>query len=409
MPIQYERVRDFLRLDEGDPPPVFVGRDDILSDILDTAKDKAGRPKVTRIVQGAPGAGKTSILHEMQTRWTGEDGTPRVVTLSSTDLFDNMSGVTASVIAAGTMSKESWRTSLLDWTGKLSGIGAFGFSISRQVTERPESLAAELARHVGTRWPNPVIVAVDESQRFAGHPTTPESRFLQTIHDGSKGLPLMLVLAGLSDTASNAVRMGLTRSVKIHGVGRLEPMDSRVFMERLCEYFGLDASRHIRRLHDLADICDCWPRHLHHAASALASEALRTKGEMARFDWSRVEAETLDSRQFHYESQRSPQMQEASALLAAVMEDIPEVHSVAKGKDGKVTRADVLNCIERHDRPGGPVESRLPDGMTSRDFLNHLIHRGVLFSDAGGFIHSPIPSFRSYLIEAGPNRRLDWS
>ncbi len=54
-----ERIREYLRQGEGAPPPVFVGRDAILADILKASRESAGQPKMTRIVQGAPGAGKS--------------------------------------------------------------------------------------------------------------------------------------------------------------------------------------------------------------------------------------------------------------------------------------------------------------------------------------------------------------
>ena len=73
MPIHRDRIIEYLRQGEGAPPPVFVGHDTILTDVLTTAKDSAGKPKMTRIVQGAPGAGKSSLLHEMQKLWLGTD------------------------------------------------------------------------------------------------------------------------------------------------------------------------------------------------------------------------------------------------------------------------------------------------------------------------------------------------
>ena len=101
--MQYGRMREFLRLGEGAPPPIFAGRGALLADLLKTGTENAGLPKMTRVIQSAPGAGKTSILHEMRRRWTGQDGTPRVLVLSGTDLMDDMSAVVNAVIAAGTI------------------------------------------------------------------------------------------------------------------------------------------------------------------------------------------------------------------------------------------------------------------------------------------------------------------
>ena len=71
-------LRDFIAAGEKSPPPVFVGREDVISDILAAAKrawrpgkGRHGEPGMTRIVHGAPGSGKSSVLGEMQSRCRG--------------------------------------------------------------------------------------------------------------------------------------------------------------------------------------------------------------------------------------------------------------------------------------------------------------------------------------------------
>ncbi|MCY4228028.1 MAG: hypothetical protein OXF20_10140, partial [Gammaproteobacteria bacterium] len=69
---QKRELETFLRQTEGSPPPVFIGREGVLEDIAlaaeqvwkDTGSGMRGMEKATRIVQGAPGAGKSSILNE---------------------------------------------------------------------------------------------------------------------------------------------------------------------------------------------------------------------------------------------------------------------------------------------------------------------------------------------------------
>ncbi len=401
MAIRYDRIREFLDQDEGDPPPVFVGRGTILDDILDTAVRKAGRPKVTRILQGAPGAGKTSLLAEMQKRWMGKDGTPRVVTLSSTDIVNDTAAGVGAVLDAWTMDGASWKRAVMDRLTGLNaiGIGPGGLSIGFSDTDIPKTLRMLARKHPARQGSVPIIVAVDEAQRFAGSPHSPEAGFLQEVHDGSTGLPLTLVLAGLSDTHDKVRKMQLTRSMNVHEAGRLKMAEAKDFMERLGQHFGLDISHHIPRLDDLADVCDGWPRHLHYAGVALAEAALKTDGDMERMDWTCMMDETKGMRQIYYRDQYSPQMRKSRSLTAAVMRNIPSRKS-GKGKTG-VSEVDVLNSIHRHHCADGPVEWMLPKGMDNEDFLAHLVHQGAIYIDSDGRIHSPIPSFRSYLIEAG--------
>ncbi len=68
-----EALEQFTRRGEKTLPPVFVGRGDILQDILDIAHESwvianHQLPGATRILQGAPGAGKSSILAALQSR-----------------------------------------------------------------------------------------------------------------------------------------------------------------------------------------------------------------------------------------------------------------------------------------------------------------------------------------------------
>ncbi len=403
MAIRYGRVREFLQQGEGAPPPEFVGRETILEDILKTSMEQAGRPKVTRIVQGAPGAGKTSLLHEMQRRWTGGNGTPRVVTLSSTDITDDTAVGVGAVLDAWTMNGKSWKRAVTDRLKRVNTIsaGPGSLSVGFSDAEVPETLRKVARKHPARESSVPIIVAVDEAQRFAGDRTTPEARFLQAIHDGTTGLPLTLVLAGLSDTHDRAREMHLTRGIAVREIGGLEAREPETFMERLGQHFGLDISRQISRLHDLADICDGWPRHLHHAGVALAEAALKVDGDLDRIDWSWVMDETKGMRHIYYENQYSPEMRQARSLVSAVMRDIP---SRSEGTATRPDLADVLISIARIRRTGDSPQDipwHLPRDMDIHGFLDHLIHQGALYDDGRGSVHSPIPSFRTYLIEAG--------
>ncbi len=46
-------------------------------------------------------------------------------------------------------------------------------------------------------------------------------------------------------------------------------------------------------------------------------------------------------------------------------------------------------------------DCELPEGMSAKGFLQNLVHRGALQERSDGTFHCPIPSFRTYLVEAG--------
>ena len=356
---------------------------------------RRGVPKNTRIVQGAPGAGKTSILAELARRSAGRDGAPgrsRVVTLSSDHLMANLPKAIRMIAVTAGMPQERWR--------EISGTLAFGvdallasaageLSWARESREAPQDLHALADRFAPAKWKAPVIVAVDEAQALRAPAHAPHALFLQGIHDASAGLPLSLVLAGLGDTEAAANAMGLIRGLTIHEVDGLEASDCATLVQGFCRHFGMDPAGHEARLDALAAPCEGWPRHLHFAMQALADEALRCEGDLARVDWTRIEAEAAESRIRYCRRQQSDGMRDAARLTGAVMQ----------GLEPGMKRLDVLGLIE--DNVADRLGHRLPEGTTAKRFYTHLVHQGALQERADHTVHCPLPSFRTHLVSAG--------
>ena len=394
MPLNHDCVTAFLNAGEKAPPPVFVGRETVLGDILKTGTEQAGYPGKTRIVQGAPGAGKTSLIHEMQKRWTRRDGNLRVVDLSSEDLISDLPAAVAATAHAATLDHEGWTGLLRRRARRIESIGVAlagaGLSVALNL-DRPALTLTAAFRECGRKTWSPTIVTVDEAQALPGDRSSPVAAFLRSVHN-NRGLPVVLVLAGLSDTRDKASELDLTRGSRLHELGRFDMAVTRGFMERLCAHFGMDVSRHLPQLHALAAPTEGWPRHMHHAAEALARAAKKVDGDLERIDWAAVAARSLESRQAYYKDQRSPEMRDSDVLTAAVMRDV----------DGTQGRGEIKNLILRHeDKTSDDVRRRIPGGMNVHSFYDHLVRRGALYADADDKVHSPIPSFRRFLAEAG--------
>ena len=76
-------------------------------------------------------------------------------------------------------------------------------------------------------------------------------------------------------------------------------------------------------------------------------------------------------------------------LVAGILRAIPETG---------ILRARVVDIIEAKADQKGQKSGRLPKGMDAEDFLDHLIHQGVLQPDKTGMLSFPIPSLRTWLI-----------
>ncbi len=411
MPIDYKGLREFLTSGEKSPPPVFVGRQDIFKSVRQATRKNAQRgtqPGMTRIIQGAPGAGKSSLLEELHRHvdnahvvilTTGEIQTPA-------DILVPIARKLSERHVGDFLVRHSLTESYSVGMGPESTGFRFGRRRERHQVPEPtwQSLTAWAQTH-GCLPDRPIILAIDETQRFRLEPDAPVAKVLQSVHDGRTVLPVVLVLAGLSDTVAKVRKIDLTRGSIIHEIKPLTSGETMELMSAFCDHFRIDSSRHLPQLKTLAIPCEGWPRHLHFTLEVLTRETLRTYGDMDRFDWIGMERQALDSRRVYYEDQTSDEMEDSCALVAAVMAGIP-----ASNEDNHtIRRKDILVNITKFRRNTGLPEDilwSLPENRTPSWFFEHLLHQGAIYRNTNGSVHSPIPSFRAYLIEQGAEPRL---
>ena len=411
MEFDREGLQEFVASGDKSPPPVFVGRKEILQDIEATSRRSwkgsealvHGNPGETRVVQGAPGAGKSSIIVELTNRLQEKnrdfEGTPsapvpRVVNISPEMVVENLPSVLSILAgAAGLSTSAWWNLNTKISAGATIGVAHLEGEVGKpsRNQKKPESISELAEIHPPNKWQAPVIVAIDEAQRFDGGRFTAHARFLQSIHDSKLGLPLMLVLAGLGDTAERASDMSLTRGKKVHEIGSLDPEEVGGFMLSCCRRFGMNPLGHEERIMELAAPCEGWPRHLHFALQTLGREALKSGGDLSGVAWKKIRQEAAQSRTRYYQGQQSPTMKIASALVGKVLVEFQN--------KSKIT--DVINAIINHAGSNNGVEWQLPVDMTPQSLVYHLVHQGALLENVDNTISLGIPSFRSYLIETG--------
>ncbi|MCY4306528.1 MAG: ATP-binding protein, partial [Aestuariivita sp.] len=88
---EFKRIalQRFVNRPEKSEPPIFVGRGTIINKVFTIAQevgdDRVGIPGNTTVIQGAPGAGKSSVLHHL-THTNDKDDEPKTLVLSSVEL-----------------------------------------------------------------------------------------------------------------------------------------------------------------------------------------------------------------------------------------------------------------------------------------------------------------------------------
>ena len=410
-PDQKRELESFLDQTEGAPPRVFVGRSEVLDDIAESGQtgvegfgsQQAWRRENNADNPGAPGAGKSSIVHQIRHNperlYTESVGkAPLVVALKSGDIggaVDILQPLARSInpTAAEEFLSHSVRTS-----GGEAGIGlgpvkAFGKQETTMEPARPrmhwDVFGKWVEQHGG--FDRPIVLAIDEAQRFQRDSEDPLSKLFQSLHDGC-GLPIALVLAGLSDTEYSARKMGLTRIPhdQKHNIGCFPDHEVRELMERSCSHFEIDMTGFEREITRLIQPCDGWPRHLHIVMQALVEEVLRTEGDLGKVVWERIQSEIKAGRDGYYDGQFSSEMKDAMELTAGVM-------AAMDSNQGSSRIKRLMN--ELHDRNSQTY--CFPEMMNASSFFIHLVHQGALHEESANRYACPIPSFRTYLLEHG--------
>ncbi|MCY4006433.1 MAG: hypothetical protein OXE84_06355 [Rhodobacteraceae bacterium] len=408
----------FLRQSEGQPPPVFKGREGILTTLRALGEGARtfiqepghtkprvhlhGVPKTTQIVQGAPGAGKSSILVKLQEEYDAseDESAPRVLIVSSQEVIEDLSQVIQLIGVAGGLSPKKWRalpqrvslglnvSQIVDVTGELEW--------AKKDLKPMKTLRDLIEVFPRMKWTSPVVVAVDESQRLSGDDSTSHARFLQSIHDASSGLPLTLVLAGLSDTKERMEDIGITRGLTTHTLHCLDQDERDELVVAFCQKFAVNVEGYEPVLQDLVKPTEGWPRHLHFTFQALAKEFLRVEGTISDVNWSHVAEGAARSRAAYYQHQQSTVLRRLKPLVGAVMEDLKEGESST-------------SLIDRIDRYLTKEMCKfLPPNKSDIDFehlpyhiYQEMIHQGALQEYEPDQFFCPIPSFRAHLIKEG--------
>ena len=129
-------LQHFVDDGEKDHPPVFAGRQDILKSVLTkatrTSARKCGIPGNTKIITGAPGAGKSSVLSEINQRSSDENNV-RVVQASESDVIKHIPKILQAIAYAGMATPAGWREALFrfdhHWTSHLPTVSGLGMSL----------------------------------------------------------------------------------------------------------------------------------------------------------------------------------------------------------------------------------------------------------------------------------------
>ncbi len=401
-----EKLQDFAETTDRCLTEVFAGRRAEISLIEARIRDVQNRhwrgennPAVgaTTLIQGAPGAGKTSLIDKLRLDWIQaaedemrltagvppQDWLPSVPDIASIDAeaLNSPAALEADLRRAGQPLKATRRL-----VSVFTGYQFLGFGVSFDV---PKPMADQIIRDAS----RPLVFFIDEIQNAKIDGMAGE--FLNRMHSGNTAAPVIPVYAGLGNSREVLRCAGLSRlsDGAVISLGCLSEDEARESVDKFLSVFDVRAEA------SLADTwkeviwkeSQGWPHHLHNALRSLAEELIAApKGDLAKVDMTAVRRRSAQRRGRYYADRISGEVAGARVLLGRFMtafDGIGRLHDEC---------IDLINSLQ----DSRAAATSLPDGMTAEGFFDAMIVKGLLQQTPRGDFASPIQSLRNWCVAA---------
>ena len=371
---------DFVAIRDRDLAPFFAGRNDEIVQFdhaLKEAEVLSARnlnAAVFRIYQGAPGCGKTSLLEQLQE-------------LHQQDLL--FVNVRAKHLASEDALLERVRERAIAVRSTQDKILAAGEAILEflRMKELRSTLRKEVSEYLTKR--SRIVLYSDEAQTF-GSENQPG---LLMLHQNELGVPVIVLLAGLSHTSEKIRSIdGLSRLARnvVTNMGKMSDGECAESTRKMLQAFRIDEDRNaISACKHIARMSRGWPQHLNQAQISLALELLETNGELSATDMAKVERRSDQARTEYYKNR----------LDGNILGERPEIVSSLVRRLANQQPRDPLDfeemCadeINKHKLTG-------KERFDPANFARAMLEQGVLSKDRMERYVVAIPSMTEWLIE----------
>ena len=409
-----DALKDFAELPDREASPFFGGRTDEIATVERALKrihektlEDGWRPAggETILFHGAPGAGKSALLHHFAKVWRSSGrNAPVVVDTELIHYLDERKLARRIAEAAGPMIAASFRRSEAthsgsptDVSGGIPGVvtGSGSAESGSQAENAPPELSLAAVKEALPESKRPVVLILDEAHDLEGFAAETVRPVISQLHKGSHGGPFLTVFAGLAYSNAVLQERGIERFARGHEctVSALASEEATDIVLRMLAKFRVRGDKELKNqwAHTLANESCGWPQHLHVAMQALAMQILSasTPGRLEPVD-SQFGSEMLrasaQAREQYYERRIDEKLAVAPDLIAETLQRI----------GSGAFRANVLEHIREATRPGQGSKS-LPKDFDAEMFLDRMIRRGVLQHAPGHKLVCPIPSLRNYI------------
>ena len=242
------------------------------------------------------------------------------------------------------------------------------------------------------------MLAIDEFQRTSGSDRhSPLALALQVLHEQKHGAPLMVVLAGLGETVTTAVKLGISplSAEACHALDCFTPDEAADLVTGWGRHFELPEGSWQAEMRSLAAELGHWPVHVRYALSTFAEQLVAVR-DIERVDFAAVRARSFEKRLIWHRRRLGSEIPCSMSLLEAV------VRTLRPGEDAEDVKKRIGKLAGSCDAFGW----RLPRGMDADDFFDHVVHKGALQEMPDGSVRCPVPSFRSFMIGYSKRRQF---
>ena len=381
-----------IRRGDRGPALFFHGRDAELAAFRETLEDaRQTNGGTIFLVQGAPGAGKTALLHECKKMAKEAEVAWRVAQISAIGLYDPR--VLAKELDVDYVAR------ITEQKGTKKSIGAsVGVSGSLEFTEGQHfehtgPTVQELLQVAAT--PHGLLVVLDEAQNLRpGIQTTMAmkgaiSACLDKIHNGVLGVPVVLLAGGLGTTKRVLNSFGISRFVgdRIQQLGRLDDGAARkVLRDWLVRSGGAPKGHeHLELWVDtLAANCYGWPQHIQRFAQVAAQWLLDNGGILGALVPDEVLSLGLQKRKEYYH-ERAEGFNEQDRMALAYLLQENDTGTTYSEKD--------LVSVLSEDRTREEAKEK----------VGELLHKGIVAETPRGRYEIPVPSMHDWLVREYAN------
>lgn len=377
--------REFVDSGDRNYSRWFAGREDEMMGIESVFAETRRQPQtVFRVVQGAPGAGKTSLLTHMIENAPDDRLYVRV------GHQDMVSGQTLDQRVEHALRERdpAWAMAarlVLKAAGRTARTG-------ESVDETENELRRRLDRDLE------LALVFDEAQTI----DATAHRTLIDMHARGFGRPCALVLVGLSHTTDVIEQIpGLSRPAENADINLsgLPDEDLKASTQLMFDRLELDASEATRERYAeaVAEMSQGWPQHLLGAQQAVAEQLLENEGDLAGVDLAGALRNSTQRRIRYYGQRLSSEPLLEDVVFTA------RIVTALRGQNEQITKGHIYNvCAETLARDDVPPQVRRIQGDLSNedmgvDLGNKLIVKGALAKTDTEHFAVAIPSMADWL------------